>query len=139
MDFSIGDMARQTGVKIPTIRYYEKEGLLAAPLRSEGNQRRYGEADLDRLGFIKHARDLGLPMAAIRKLLELSEHPDRLCADANRIANEQLAAVRQRISHLKKLESELARIATSCDGSHQVADCSILKAFGDHGQCAGEH
>ena len=122
-------MSRQTGVKIPTIRYYEKEGILAAPVRSEGNQRRYGETDLERLGFIKHARDLGLPMAAIRKLLELSEHPDRPCADADRIANEQLAAVRQRISHLQKLESELARIATSCDGHQQIADCSILKAF----------
>lgn len=139
MDFSIGDMSRQTGVKIPTIRYYEKEGLLAAPVRSEGNQRRYGVADIDRLGFIKHARDLGLPMAAIRELLELGEHPDRPCADANRIAIEQLAAVRQRISHLKKLESELARIAASCDGHHQVADCNVLKAFGDHRLCDGEH
>ena len=62
MDFSIGELSKQTGVKVPTIRYYEKEGLIDAPLRTEGNQRRYRETDRDRLRFIKHSRDLGLPM-----------------------------------------------------------------------------
>jgi DNA-binding transcriptional MerR regulator len=139
MDFSIGDLSRRTGVKVPTIRYYEKEGLLEAPVRTEGNQRRYRQQDLDRLGFIRHARDLGLPMAAVRELLELSCHPDEPCSDINRIAAEQLDAVRSRISQLRQLETELARIAASCDGNHQVRDCNILKAFGDHSQCKSEH
>lgn len=139
MDFSIGDLSRRTGVKVPTIRYYEKEGLLEAPVRTEGNQRRYGERDLDRLGFIRHARDLGLPMAAVRELLELGSHPDEPCSDINRIAAEQLASVRRRIGQLRQLESELARITASCDGNHQVRDCSILKAFADHSRCSGEH
>ncbi len=139
MDFSIGELSKATGVKVPTIRYYEKEGLLAAPVRTEGNQRRYLQADLDRLGFIKHARDLGLPMPAVRELLELSTHPDEPCADADRIAGEQLSAVRQRIAQLQRLESELERIAASCDGTHPVSECNVLKAFGDHGLCGGEH
>lgn len=139
MDFSIGELSRETGVKIPTIRYYEKEGILDAPVRTEGNQRRYGRADLERLDFIKHARDLGLPMAAIRELLELSQHPERPCADASRIANDQLKAVRARISHLQRLEQELVRIAASCNGNHQVSDCNVMKALGDHGQCTNEH
>ena len=139
MDFSIGELSKQTGVKVPTIRYYEKEGLLDAPLRTEGNQRRYREADRDRLGFIKHCRDLGLPMPAIRDLIELGQHPDRPCHEADRIAGDQLRSVRQRIARLKKLETELERIAASCKGGHTVTECNVLRAFGDHGLCLDSH
>ncbi|WKL26959.1 MerR family transcriptional regulator [Sinorhizobium meliloti] len=75
--YTIGDLSRRTGVKIPTIRYYEQMGLLAAPERSEGNQRRYEKRELETLAFIRHARDLGLSIEAIRDLLALSEHPER--------------------------------------------------------------
>ena len=139
MDFSIGELSRQTGVKVPTIRYYEKEGLIEEPGRTEGNQRRYDTEHLDRLRFIRHARDLGLPMQSIRDLLDLGAQPDKPCAEASRIAADQLAAVRQRIAHLTKLEAELVRISASCDGDHTVADCNVLKAFGDHRRCNGEH
>jgi DNA-binding transcriptional MerR regulator len=139
MNFSIGELSKRTGVKVPTIRYYEKEGLLNAPIRTEGNQRRYLVRDLERLGFIKHCRDLGLPMPAIRDLIELSLHPDQPCEQADRIAEDQLQAVRRRIRHLKKLEAELKRIATSCPGKHTVTECNVLKAFGDHGLCLEEH
>ncbi|MDN3721572.1 helix-turn-helix domain-containing protein [Roseibium salinum] len=135
----MGELSRHTGVKVPTIRYYEKEGLLEAPLRTEGNQRRYRQSDLDRLGFIRHCRDLGLPMEAIRDLIELSQHPDKPCEAADRIAVQQLEAVRQRIAHLKKLEAELKRIAASCKGPHTVTECNVLKAFGDHRLCREEH
>ncbi|MTI00257.1 helix-turn-helix domain-containing protein [Roseibium sp. RKSG952] len=139
MDFSIGELSRRTGVKVPTIRYYEKEGLIDDPVRTEGNQRRYLERDLQRLTFIKHARDLGLPMTAIRSLIDLSASPCHSCEDADRIAKEQLIAVRDRIRSLRKLEAELARIADSCGGGHTVADCNVLKAFGDHSLCHEEH
>ncbi|WP_417668453.1 MerR family transcriptional regulator [Roseibium sp.] len=139
MKYSIGDLSRRTSVKVATIRYYEQEGLIEEPIRTEGNQRRYGDKDLERLGFIRHCRDLGVPMDAIRRLLELSAHPDRPCADANQIAAEQLQAVRERIAELKKLESELARISASCNGDHTAADCNVLKAFADHRLCEGEH
>lgn len=137
--FSIGDLARQTGVKIPTIRYYEKEGLLAEPVRTGGNQRRYRPEDLERLTFIKHSRDLGLSMAAIRDLIELAAHPHAPCDRANRIAEEQLAAIRNRIAQLRRLETELDRIAASCGGDHTVADCNVMKAFADHAFCETEH
>ena len=87
---SIGQLSKRTGVKVPTIRYYEQTGLIDAPERSEGNQRRYSNAELERLAFIRHARDLGFSIEAIRQLLDLSRDPDRPCADANRIAGEQL-------------------------------------------------
>lgn len=137
--YSIGDLARKTGVKIPTIRYYEKESLLAEPVRTEGNQRRYSPQDLERLTFIKHSRDLGLSMAAIRDLIDLAAHPHAPCDSANRIAEEQLSAVRSRIAQLRRLETELERIASSCDGDHIVADCNVMKAFADHRFCDGEH
>lgn len=139
MDFSIGDLSKQTGVKVPTIRYYEKEGLIDTPVRTEGNQRRYREADRDRLGFIKHCRDLGLPMPAVRELIDLSRHPDMPCQEADRIALDQLVAVRARIAYLKKLEAELERIAASCKGTHTMTDCNVLKAFGDHSLCRHNH
>ena len=136
---SIGELAKATGVKVPTIRYYEQMGLIDAPVRSEGNQRRYTPAQAERLGFIRHARDLGLSIEAIRELVQLSNHPDQPCADADRIAAEHLAAVRARIARLQRLEAELARIVAGCDEDHQVRDCYVLHALGDHSLCADEH
>ncbi len=74
--FSIGELSKRTKVKVPTIRYYEEMGLLAAPERTEGNQRRYDMAGLERLSFIKHSRDLGFSIEAISDLIELQGHPD---------------------------------------------------------------
>ncbi|GGB47480.1 MerR family transcriptional regulator [Roseibium aquae] len=139
MTFSIGELSKRAGVKVPTIRYYEREGLIEEPVRTGGNQRRYSISDLERLSFLRHCRDLGLPMNAIRELIDLSQHPDRPCGDANRIATEQLSAVRARIAHLRQLETELERIVLSCSGDHAVADCNVLKAFADHAMCQGEH
>jgi Cu(I)-responsive transcriptional regulator len=135
---SIGDLSRRTGVKIPTIRYYEQMGLIEPPERSEGNQRRYSRQELDRLSFIRHARNLGLNIEAIRELIELSAHPERPCADADRIAAEQLSTVREKIAKLKRLETELERITTHCHGD-QVKDCYVIRALANHELCDGEH
>lgn len=136
---TIGELSRRAGVKVPTIRYYEQTGLMNAPERSEGNQRRYSRADLERLTFIRHGRDLGLPVEAIRDLIALSGHPDAPCDEANRIAAQHLADVRARIERLQMLEAELARIVASCDGNHAVKECRVLEALSDHGQCCGAH
>lgn len=136
--YSIGELSRRAGVKVPTIRYYEQMGLIAAPDRSEGNQRRYERAELERLTFIRHARDLGFPIEAIRELLALSRHPDEPCARADHIAREQLVEVREKIAQLQKLEHELDRIVSHC-GSHTVGDCYVIRALSDHGLCDHEH
>lgn len=136
--FSIGELSRQTNVKVPTIRYYEEIGLLEEPSRNAGNQRRYAQADLERLGFIRHARDLGFSLEDIRSLIELSAHPDRPCADLDQIAKAQLAATRAKIARLQRLERELDRIAADCHGG-RVGDCYVLTALGDHRLCAEEH
>ena len=135
---TIGDLSRRTGVKVPTIRYYEQMGLIEPAERSEGNQRRYGRQERERLSFIRHARDLGLTIDAIRELLDLSAHPERPCDQADRIASEQLLAVRQRIEKLKRLEHELERISSCCAGDH-VKDCYVIRALANHDLCEGEH
>lgn len=135
---TIGELARRTGVKIPTIRYYEQLGLVPEPERSEGGQRRYSAGQRDRLAFIKHARDLGIPIDDIRELLELSAHPDVPCTRADTIAAAQLESVRERIARLRKLEHELERIAGQCCGS-TIGDCYVIRALADHGLCDDEH
>ena len=136
--FSIGDLSRRAGVKVPTIRYYEQMGLISAPDRTEGNQRRYEKTDLERLTFIRHARDLGFPIEAIRELLQLSRHPEEPCGTADKIARDQLADVRDKIAKLRKLEDELERIVSHCEG-HTVGDCYVIRALSDHGLCEHEH
>jgi DNA-binding transcriptional MerR regulator len=136
---SIGDLSKRTGVKVPTIRYYEQMGLIEAAERSEGNQRRYERQDLERLAFIRHARDLGLDIAAIRELIALSQHPQQPCGDVDRIAADHLAGVRARIAKLKTLEQELERIVSHCDGGHSIENCYVIRSLSDHGLCEGEH
>lgn len=135
---TIGDLSRSTGVKIPTIRYYEQMGLLSHAERSDGNQRRYSTREQERLSFIRHARDLGLTIDAIRELIDLSQHPDHPCADADRIAETQLAEVRSKIAKLRKLETELERITSHCHGT-QVKDCYVIRALANHDLCETDH
>lgn len=135
--FSIGDLSKRTGVKIPTIRYYEQMGLIAAEERSEGNQRRFSREGLKRLSFIRHSRDLGFSIDDIRELLDLSEHPEEPCEDAHIIATRHLEDVRHRLRKLKRLEKELKRVS-ACDAG-SVADCNVIETLADHEHCITEH
>ena len=138
MQLSIGDLARATGAKVPTIRYYEQIGLLAAPPRSEGGQRRYGRAEIERLNFIRHARALGFEIEAIRELLAMTGKPQASCHEADSIALSHLAEVEARIASLTALRDELSRMISEC--SHgRICDCRIIEVLADHGQCAADH
>ncbi|WP_417515981.1 MerR family transcriptional regulator [Minwuia sp.] len=135
---AIGALAKATGVKVPTIRYYEQIGLLDAPERTDGGQRRYDGTALDRLTFIRHARDLGFSIDDIAALLRLSAHATAPCEDVNALAAANLESVRQRISRLQALETELSRIVASCaDGT--VKDCQVIRSLSDHGLCRTSH
>lgn len=135
---SIGALAKRTGTKVQTIRYYEQIGLLPEPGRTQGGQRRYAEPDLDRLAFIRHARQLGFTLDAIRELLELSDNPHHSCADIDRIAQGQLREVEQRIARLEALRSELKRMISECR-METVAECRVLEVLRDHSECLSEH
>lgn len=135
---TIGKLGASAGVKVPTIRYYEQIGLLPEPDRSAGNQRLYPRAALDRLAFIRHARELGFPLEAIRDLLSLSDRPDQSCAAADVIAKAQLAATRARITRLRALEAELERMIDQC-ACGTISDCRVIEVLGDHSHCAHDH
>lgn len=135
---TIGEAARQSGVKIPTIRYYESIGLLAAPSRSEGNQRSYEPSDLDRLAFIRHARELGFEVDSIRTLLSLQDNPNQSCASADAIAKARLVEVEQRIRSLLALKAELEVMVEGC-GHGRVDQCRVIEVLADHGKCMHPH
>ncbi|ABL70434.1 MULTISPECIES: MerR family transcriptional regulator [Paracoccus] len=136
--FPIGRLAKATGVKVPTIRYYEQIGLLPEPERTAGNQRLYTQGTLERLAFIRHARDLGFPLEAIRELLSLSDRPGQSCAAADEIARRQLAVVEARMARLAALRDALQRMLDHC-ASGTIADCRVIEVLGDHGLCAHDH
>lgn len=135
---TIGKLGDAAGVKVPTIRYYEQIGLLPEPDRSSGNQRLYARRTLDRLSFIRHARELGFPLEAIRDLLSLSDRPDQPCAAADSIARAQLAEVESRLARLTALKAELERMVVQCAGG-KIADCRVIEVLGDHSLCATDH
>ncbi len=129
-NIAIGEAARRSGVKVPTIRYYEQIGLLPPPGRTEGKRRLYGDVDLRRLSFIRHARELGFEVDAIRTLLDMQDNPQASCAAADAAARERLSEVDRRIASLNALRGELVRMIDGCsDGS--VADCRVIETLAD--------
>ncbi|WP_313605209.1 MerR family transcriptional regulator [Rhizobium sp.] len=108
---TIGELSKATGANISTIRHYERVGLLPAPSRSDGNQRRYTDSARAQLAFISQARDLGISIDDIRDMIELTTQPSLEEADARRIVGEQLSNVTLKMSRLTKLHRELERLS----------------------------
>ena len=137
-DYSIGELASETGVKVPTIRYYEGIGLIPAPPRTEGNQRRYDGAALERLRFIAHARAMGFPMDELRAMLRIAGHRDAPCEDIDALVRARLSEVEDRIARLNALKSDLEGML---DSHHHgtVADCRVVEVLSDHDHCSHEH
>jgi DNA-binding transcriptional MerR regulator len=131
---SIKDAAHESGVKIPTIRYYEQIGLLPPPSRTEGNRRTFEPGDLHRLAFIRHARELGFDIDAIRTLLALQDHPSQSCETADAIAKARLVEVDQRINSLLALKTELELMVEGCNHG-RVDACRVIEVLADHGKC----
>jgi DNA-binding transcriptional MerR regulator len=134
MQFTIGHVARSAGCTVQAVRYYEQAGLLPRPERSNGNQRLYGNAEIRRLTFIRHARELGFTLDAIRDLLSLSDSPERSCEAADAIARAQLIEVERRIENLKALKIELRRMVAQCSGG-RISDCRVIEVLSDHAKC----
>ncbi|MEQ9329503.1 MAG: helix-turn-helix domain-containing protein [Rhodospirillales bacterium] len=134
---TIGEIARSAACKVQTIRYYEQIGLLAPAERSEGNQRLFARKDVERLLFIRHARELGFPIDSIRELLSLSDKPNHSCEAADRIAKAQLGEVERRIDRLTSLKAELESMIEQCSGG-RISDCRVIESLGDHTDCHGD-
>lgn len=125
----IGQLSEVSGCSIQTIRYYEKEGLLKPPIRSEGNFRLYDGAALKELEFVKHCRSLDITLSDIKTLLELKNRPEESCSSINDLISEQLELVNKRMNELKALKVELQLMKETCSKGKTVEQCGIMKTL----------
>ncbi|WP_184506688.1 helix-turn-helix domain-containing protein (plasmid) [Sphingomonas sp. NY01] len=124
----IGDIAKRTGTKVNTIRFYEDIGLMPEAARTAGGRRTYGDAEVRQLAFIRHARELGFSVDEIRSLIALTADPDQDCNEAGAIARRHLASVEDRITRLVALRDALSEATRSCEGG-KIADCRVMEAI----------
>ena len=122
----IGELAQASGTPIETIRFYEREGLLPAAPRTEGNYRIYAPQHAERLAFIRQCRNLDMALDEVRALIELREDPTSDCGGINALLDEHIGHVAHRIRELRALEKELKALRARCASPHAVAECGIL-------------
>ncbi len=125
LDLSSGALARQAGVNVETIRYYENIGLMPEPIRAGNGYRVYGETGLKRLSFIRRCRELGFSLDEVRGLLGLVDGGDYTCAEVRDLSIVRLSDVRQKIRDLRKMEQTLKEMVSQCDGG-LVPECPIV-------------
>lgn len=131
----IGDLARLSGCKVVTVRYYEKEGLLKEPERTGNNYRVYSEADLERIRFIRNCRQHGMSLEEVRTLLAYSDNPVSDCAWVNTLIEKHIATVDRQIADLQHLRSHLAGLIGKCNG-HASGNCGIIRGMRDIEKCS---
>src|SRR5258708_38101437 len=125
---SIGTLSKRSGVNVETIRYYDRIGLLPAPPRSTGGYRVYSPAHAERLQFVRRARDLGLSLDEVRRLLGLADQKSKSCSKVHDLAAHQLADIRTRIADLKRMERVLSRLVQAC-AKGELPSCPLLEAL----------
>jgi DNA-binding transcriptional MerR regulator len=126
---TIGQLSKQAGVKVVTIRYYEGRKLMPAPPRTQANYRVYDRKELRRLRFIRRCRDFGFTLDQIRELLHLSTQGAKECSRVDRITEEHLKEIECKVADLRRLATELRRIKKCCRGKGLIAHCRILEAL----------
>jgi len=127
----IGELAKRSGCSVQTIRHYEKEGLLVAMQRSEGNFRLYDESGLEQLLFIKHCRNLDISLPEIRELVSLKLEPTSRCDHVNQLVDEHIKQVQARILELSRLREQLISLRNCCVQKQTVEQCGILKSLAE--------
>jgi Cd(II)/Pb(II)-responsive transcriptional regulator len=129
----IGELSSRTNCPIETIRYYEHEGLLPIPVRSNGNYRLYGKGQIERLSFIRHCRSLDMTLDEIRTLLRFRDAPQENCDGANQLLDEHIGHVAARIADLNVLARQLKSLRRQCKEAKTARDCGILNKLGETG------
>lgn len=135
----IGDLAHQTHTQVETIRFYEREGLLPEPARTATNYRIYDAQHVARLAFIRHCRSLDMALGEIRVLLKLQDAPAQSCDEVNRVLDEHIGHVAQRIDELKSLKAQLTALRSQCGQAQDAARCGILKGLSQGGSTSAPH
>ncbi len=123
----IGQLARQAGVPIDTVRYYERRGLLSPPQRRPSGYRSYQDEDLTRLRFIRRGKALGFTLDEIRELLRLGAAQDADRSEVRALAARRLADVEQRLRELTAIRDTLSELVATCSGHGPVAGCPIIE------------
>jgi Hg(II)-responsive transcriptional regulator len=134
---TIGQVARRAGVGVETVRFYEREGLLAAPNRRPSGYRQYGENVITRLHFIRRAKELGFTLNEIKELLSLRADSRTTCADVRNRAAAKIADIKAKIRTLQRMKKALVKVTKACSGQGPIGECPILDAIGpDEAACA---
>lgn len=130
----IGELAKKTGCKEATIRFYEKRGIMPKVARTSGNYRNYGEKDLERLAFIKHCRRHGMTLEEIESLLELSMPGKAGHAEIHKFVKNHIVNIQKKIAELEQLKNSLQLILNDCEGSGE--QCNILNKLRNENLCS---
>lgn len=127
----IGELGKKADCLVQTVRFYESEGLLPEPARSEGNFRLYDEVHLQRLLFIRRCRAKDMTLDEIRQLLNLRDRPELGCGEVNALVDAHIAQVRTKMKELRALERELMDLRRSCDSARTSRECGILDSLAE--------
>jgi len=135
MAMRIGELAKKEGCQVVTIRYYEKEGLLPIPERTDSNYRLYDEAAAERLAFILHCRRHGIKLSEIRDLLRYRDKPGGDCAWVSALLDGHIAELDQQIHSLVQLRASLCELRSRCGGGNTADSCGILQCLANSDMC----
>jgi Cd(II)/Pb(II)-responsive transcriptional regulator len=133
----IGELAKVTGSSPETIRYYEQQGLLPQPIRSEANYRLYGAEHIKRLQFIRHCRSLDMSLDEIQVLLTFRDRPDANCDGVNVLLDKHIGHVAARITELTSLQTQLLQLRAQCTRVRSSRECGILQGLDEADQATG--
>lgn len=122
----IGELSTRSGCSVQTIRYYEKEGLIPKPARTESNYRVYDTTALKTLRFIKNCRAMDLTLGEIKQLILLQRSPEETCETVNDLIDKHLDVISSRISDLKALQGDLESLRQKCGNERSIKQCGIL-------------
>lgn len=129
--YQIGELARQAGVPVETVRYYESLKLLPKAPRMANNYRRYAPEHLERLSFIRHCRSLDMSIDEIRQLLRVRDRPDADCGEVNAVLDEHIKHVGQKLTELQRLKRQLIALRERCQTINRGANCGILAGLSE--------
>ena len=128
---TIGQVAKQSGVGVETIRFYERERLIHQPLRPESGYRRYPSETIMRIKFIQRSKALGFSLKEIKELLSLRVDSVSSCGEVKKRAEEKIADIEKKIHTLREMKQALGRLALACRGKGPTGECPILEALGE--------
>lgn len=126
---SIGELAKAADIGVETVRFYEREGLIAEPPRRRSGYRQYPPDTVRRLRFIRRAKDLGFTLKEIGELLDLRVDPKKSCRDVRSMATAKLADVEGKMLDLARIKAALVSLERACRGTGPTSECPILDAI----------